>query len=102
MLDSRRPIGRLFLLLALLMTSVASAQTPPTTLISDTVYRADGTPAGGTLLISWSEFTTSAGQAVAAGNKGVVLGAGGSLAVNLVPNANALPTNTVYVTVYPL
>ena len=38
-----------------------------TTNIVDTIYRADGTPAGGSLLLSWPEFTTSANQAVPAG-----------------------------------
>jgi hypothetical protein len=51
-----------------------SAQTLPTTTISDTVYRADGTPAGGTLLISWPEFTTAAQGEVAAGNTSITLG----------------------------
>jgi hypothetical protein len=51
-----------------------SAQTLPATTISDAVYRADGTPAGGTLPISWPEFTTAAQGAVAAGNTSVPLG----------------------------
>jgi trimeric autotransporter adhesin len=102
MFDARRPFGWLFLLLPALVALVVSAQTLPTTTINDTVYRADGTPAGGTLLISWPEFTTAAGGAVAAGNKGVTLGAGGALSVGLVSNANATPANTVYVVVYPL
>ena len=96
MLDARRPYGWLFLLLAGLVALAVSAQTLPTTTISDTVYRADGTPAGGTLLISWPEFTTAALGAVAAGNTSVTLGAGGALSVGLVPNANATPANTVY------
>ena len=99
MFEARRPAGWLFLLLLAL---VASAQTLTTTTISDTVYRADGTPAGGTLLISWPEFTTAAQGAVAAGNTSVTLGAGGALSVGLVPNANATPANTVYTVVYQL
>src|SRR5579863_8364192 len=100
MFDARRPIGRLFLFL--LMTSAGLAQTLPTTMIVDTVYRADGTPAGGTLLISWPEFTTSGQQAVAVGQTSVTLGTGGALAVGLVPNVNATPANTVYTVVYQL
>lgn len=100
MFDARRPTGRLFLFL--LMTSAALAQTLPTTMIVDTVFRADGTPAGGTLLISWPEFTTSGQQAVAAGQTSVTLGTGGALAVSLVPNVNATPPNTVYTVVYQL
>ena len=102
MFDARRPLGWLFLLLPALVALAVSAQTLPTTTISDIVYRADGTPAGGTLLISWPEFTTAAQGAVAAGNTSVTLGAGGALSVGLVPNANATPANTVYTVVYQL
>src|SRR5579864_4548226 len=102
MFDARRPYGWLFLLLPVLAALAVSAQTLPTTTISDTVYRADGTPAGGTLLISWPEFTTAALGAVAAGNTSVTLGAGGSLSVGLVSNANATPANTIYTVVYQL
>jgi len=104
MFGARRLRRRLFfLLLGLLMTTTAApAQSPGTTTISDTVYRADGTPAAGTLLIFWPAFTTAGGQAVAAGNTSVTLGAGGALSVALVPNANATPANTVYRVVYQL
>jgi hypothetical protein len=77
-------------------------QTPALTSISDTVYRADGTTAGGTLLISWPEFSAAAGQAVAAGNNSVALGAGGALSVQLVPNIGAIPSGTFYSVVYQL
>lgn len=90
-------MGRLWRLFLLLVTvSAALAQNPPLTTVSDTVYQADGQPAQGVLLISWPEFTTSGGQAVAAGTTTTTLGAGGSLSVQLVPNANATPANTVY------
>ena len=100
MFDARRPLGWLFLLV--LGAGVVTAQTLPSTTISDTVYRADGTPAAGVLLISWPEFTTAGQQAVAAGNTATTLGAGGALSVNLVSNANATPANTVYTVVYRL
>jgi hypothetical protein len=102
MFDARRPFGWLFLLLPALLAFTVSAQTIPTTTISDTVYSADGTPAGGTLLISWPEFTTAADGAVAAGNISVTLGTGGALSVGLVSNVNATPANTVYTVVYQL
>jgi len=102
MFDARRPSGWLFLLLPALVALAVSAQTLPTTMINDIVYRADGTPAGGTLLISWPEFTTAAEGAVAAGNTSVTLGTGGALSVGLVSNANATPANTVYTVVYQL
>ena len=68
------------LLLALLMgLTLASpgtlqAQGPALTTISDTVYRADGTGASGTVLISWPSFQTAGGDAVAAGNLSVTIG----------------------------
>jgi trimeric autotransporter adhesin len=96
-----RPCGRLFLCL-LISAALTWAQSVQLTTVSDTVFRADGTPAGGTLLISWPAFTTASGQAVAAGNTSVTLGAGGALSVALVPNANATPPNTVYQVIYPL
>jgi trimeric autotransporter adhesin len=97
---SSRPIGRLFLLLALLAAVAVWAQAPPLTTVQDTVYRADGTPAQGTLLISWPAFTTANGQAVASGSTSTILGAGGALSVALVANTNATPVNTLYTVVY--
>lgn len=90
------PWGGFFYLV--LTAAVSSAQTPATSTVSDTVYRADGTLAGGTLLISWPTFSTSTGQAVAAGKKSVTLGPGGALSVALVPNA----VGTFYTVVYQL
>ena len=101
MRDVCRPWRRLFLLV-LLTASVTRGQTPPLTTISDTVFRADDSPAEGTLLISWPEFTTSAGLAVAAGRNSVTLGSAGALSVALVPNVDATPANTVYTVVFPL
>jgi hypothetical protein len=104
MFEARRPAGRfLSVLLAMTMLlAVAWAQGPATTTVSDVVYRADGNPAGGTLLISWPAFTTADGQAVAAGSESVTLGAGGTLSVDLVPNAGAAPVSTLYTVVYQL
>ena len=100
-----RPMGRLFYCLLLFITASPawlSAQTPSLTTVSDVVYRADGTTASGTLLISWPQFSTSGGQAVAAGTKSVILGTGGALSVALVPNAGATPAGTFYTVVYQL
>jgi hypothetical protein len=79
----------------------ASAQVVTTT-IQDTVYRADGTPAGGTIVVSWPAFTTAAGQAIAAGNTSVTLGPNGALLLALTPNAGATPTGTYYTAVLHL
>jgi hypothetical protein len=78
------------------------SQSPSTSTIADTVYRADGTLAGGTLLISWPTFSTAAGQSVAAGRKSVTLGPAGALSVALVPNTGATPAGTFYTVVYQL
>lgn len=100
MLDIRRTRH----VIAIILLAVASvrADAPAVTTISDTVYRADGTPASGTLLISWPAFTTSAGALVAAGNTSVTIGAAGSVTVSLVPNAGASPAGTLYSVVYRL
>ncbi len=94
---------QVYVLLVVLLTLLPSqAQGPGTTTINDIVYRADNTPAAGTLLIFWPVFSTAAGQAVAAGTKSVTLGAGGTLSVALAPNIGASPANTFYTVVYPL
>jgi hypothetical protein len=81
---------------------VAGGQTLSTTAIQDTVYRADGTPASGTLIVSWPAFTTAANAAVAAGSTTVAIGANGSVELSLAPNAGALPGGTYYTAVYHL
>jgi len=102
--EARRPLGRFFYLLlsALVLLGASSAQTPATTIITDHVYRGDGTLAGGTLLISWPTFSTSTWQAVAAVPKSVTIGAGGTVSVSLVPNTGSNPAGTFYTVVYQL
>jgi hypothetical protein len=73
-----------------------------TTTVQGTVYRADGTPATGTLLVSWSAFTTPQNQAVAAGTANTTIGADGFVSLNLTPNANALPSGSYYTATYHL
>ena len=113
MLDARRrPVGRFFcglgtLLLAcwgLMQGARANAADLGivTTRVSDTVYRADGTPASGTVLISWPAFTTADAKPVAAGTKSVVLGSGGALEVDLVPNVGATPSGALYTVVFQI
>jgi trimeric autotransporter adhesin len=106
MFDERcRPSGRLFYLLAFFVVGlgVSSGQTTPaTSTIQDVVYRADGTLAAGTLLISWPTFSTPTGQSVAAGRKSVTLTTGGVLSVALVPNTGSTPAGTFYTVVYQI
>jgi len=84
-----------------LFTASALAQVV-TTEVTDTIYRADGTPAGGTALVSWPAFTTSSGQSVASGSTSVTLTAAGVLDVRLTPNGGANPIGTYYTVVYHL
>ena len=70
--------------------------------ITDTVYRADGSPAQGDVVILWNAFTTAAGQPVAAGNLTVTLGANGQFSAALAPNAGATPAGSYYRVTYKL
>src|SRR5882757_4092826 len=78
------------------------AQGPALTTISDTVYRADGTTAKGTSLISWPTFQTAEGNAIAAGTKTVTIGTAGAFSTQLVPNVGATPAGTYYSVVFQL
>ncbi len=90
------------LLIALTLPTTLQAQGPALTTISGTVYRADGTAASGTVLISWPSFQTAEGDAVAAGNLAVTIGPGGAFSAQLVPNVGASPAGTYYVVVLQL
>lgn len=81
--------------------SVLRAQVA-TTNVKDTVYRADGQPASGSVAVSWNAFTTSDGTAVPAGSTTVTIGTGGALNVSLAPNAGATPMGSYYTAVFHL
>ncbi len=70
--------------------------------ISDVVYRADGAPAQGVVVIVWTGFTTAAGQPVAAGTLTVALGAQGLFSASLAPNSGATPAGSYYRATYKL
>jgi hypothetical protein len=67
---SSRLVRRLlvFVWAALLVSATSAEATPVKTLVQDTLYRADGSAAQGSITIRWSGFSTSAGEAVAAGD----------------------------------
>ncbi len=90
------------LLIALTLSTRLQAQGPALTTISGTVYRADGTAASGTVLISWPSFQTAEGDSVAAGNLSVTIAALGVFTAHLVPNVGASPAGTYYVVVLQL
>ncbi len=97
-LRAGRPMGRIFfgwLILAIAIGAGASAEAT-TTLVAGILPRADGTPAQGTLLISWPDFTTAGGDTVAAGSKTVLLGSDGSVQIALFPNTGSTPQGTYY------
>ncbi|HEV2278736.1 MAG TPA: hypothetical protein VGS02_11200 [Acidobacteriaceae bacterium] len=97
-----RTLARLVtIVLAALVSANGRAQMSTTT-VQGTVYRADGTPASGTLLISWPAFTTAQNQAVAAGTLNAAIGANGFVSVNLTPNSGALPAGSYYTATYHL
>jgi hypothetical protein len=82
--------------------AMQSSPTLPTTQLTDTVYRADGTTAAGTVLISWPAFTTATGLSVPAGNTSVTIASGGLLTVSLAPNAGSNPMGSYYTAIYHL
>src|ERR1700730_6677300 len=92
----------LVLLMALTLATRLQAQGPALTTVSGTVYRADGTAASGTALISWPSFQSAEGDAVAAGNLSVTIGPLGAFTAHLVPNVGASPAGTYYVVVLQL
>lgn len=104
-----RPAGRLFYCLISVLVAVGVSrgapppQTPPaTTTISDVIYRADGSTAAGTLLITWPAFTTADNRAVPAGSMSLAIGPFGAINLALVPNQNATPAGTYYKVVMKL
>jgi len=96
-------IKRGFLLVGLLVAIVSSGLAQlATTTVQDTVYRADGTPAGGSVVVSWGSFTTANGAAVEAGTTTVAIGTGGALSIALAPNAGSTPMGSYYTAVFHL
>lgn len=83
------------------VTITAAAQIATTT-VTDTVYRADGTPASGTVVVTWQAFTTSLGQSVPAGTASAVIASNGAMSIALVPNAGATPMGSYYTAAYHL
>ncbi len=93
------PALRLNLLTAPL---AGGASSPTLCQISDTVYRADGSPAQGTVLLTWQAFTTAAGQSVTPGSLLVTLDANGGFNASLAPNTGASPAGSYYKAIFKL
>ncbi|MDT8068663.1 MAG: hypothetical protein ROO76_10925 [Terriglobia bacterium] len=91
-----RPAGRFFcwILTGLfLFVAAAPSHAAHTTRVNDTIYRADGQPASGNLVISWPAFTTATGEAIAAGRMHLPIGPNGFVDVALVPNTGSTPVS---------
>jgi hypothetical protein len=88
--------------LLLAVTTVSAMAQIVTTTVTDTVYRADGTAATGTVLVSWQAFTTALGQSVPSGSASAAIASGGAMTIALVPNAGATPMGSYYTAVYHL
>jgi len=85
----------------LVALSLSAGAQVATTTVADTVYRADGTPATGTVLVSWGAFSTATGVSVPGGSTSAVIAAG-MLSVQLAPNAGSMPMGSYYTAVYHL
>src|SRR5580700_9933003 len=109
MFRTDRPAGRIFYLVMTMVVAATSSRLyaapqsgPALTSVVDTVYRADGSEAQGTLVITWPAFVQANGAAVAAGALNVTLGTNGALSVALATNATANPAGVYYTVVYQL
>ena len=90
--------GRLliFVWAAILLAATGAKATPVKTVVQDTLYRADGSVAQGTITIRWNAFTTSAGDAVPTGVVTETIGADGSISIPLIPDTGASPSGSYY------
>jgi hypothetical protein len=93
-----------WMLIGVLLAAWSAAATAQvtTTQVADTIYHADGTPATGTVLLSWPAFTTASGQSIPGGSASVTIASGGALSVMLTPNSAATPIGTYYTAVFHL
>lgn len=73
-----------------------------TTTVQGVIYRADGSAATGTMIVTWPSFSTANSQAVASGSTTVAIGQDGFVSLNLAPNAGASPAGSYYTVVYHL
>lgn len=84
------PMGMVLAMMLWIGAGAASA-TPTLTTIQDLLYRANGTPVNGTLLISWKAFVAADNSNIPANTLRVPV-SGGLLRVKLVPTTTAITT----------
>ncbi len=99
-----RPLGRLliFVWAALLLCVPGAKAEPVKTVVQDTLFRANGQVAQGMLTVRWNSFSTSAGEAVPAGELTATIGANGSIAIPLIPNIGSSPSGSYYKVIFKL
>ncbi len=98
----KRGTCQVFVMVLLLTLGLNGWAQVSTTTVTDTIYRADGSKATGTVIVSWPAFTTANGQTVPGGSTSSAIAAGGLLSMQLAPNAGATPAGTYYTAVYHL
>jgi hypothetical protein len=76
--------------------------TPVKTLVQDTLYRADGSVAHGSVMLRWNAFSTGAGEAIAAGQMTVTTDTNGAISIPLIPNTGTTPSGSYYKVVIKL
>ena len=86
----------------LVLMDVPSWSQVSTTTVQGTIYRADGSPATGSVIVSWPAFSTAENMAVAAGTITASIGVDGFLTMRLAPNLGAYPAGSFYTAVYHL
>jgi hypothetical protein len=87
-------------LLVHLLCGVAGAA--GTTNIQGSVQQRDGANATGRIIITWLAFTTPSNDHVPAGSLTATIGVDGQVAIDLIPNAGAMPERTFYTAEYHL
>jgi hypothetical protein len=95
-------MSRWMLIGLMVIVPVAGVTQIVTTQVADTIYHADGTPATGTVLVSWPAFTTSNGDVIASGSMSATIATGGALSVQLIANAGSTPIGSYYTAVFHL
>ncbi len=96
--SSSRLIRRLLIFVWMVLVAGASGANaaPVKTLVQDTLYRADGSAAQGSVTVRWNGFSTSAGEAVAAGQMTVTTNVNGGISIPLIPNTGSSPSGSYY------
>jgi hypothetical protein len=89
----------LFAIATLPSNGFSQSSGPALTSVKDTVYKSDGSPATGSVVISWDSFLSQESKPIFGGSKTITLN-NGALLVALIPNIGATPSGTSYTVRY--